>query len=107
MRLFFDIEVNLSFIVILVRLAFSRFLIQKLVDRGFIWSLLLIVFMALIIISSSTLTAVKPSVESMETLKSDSHLPKKLFYLLQSKPFKNDEKSFLFHIKSAFHSQDI
>ena len=32
-------------------------------------------------------------------LKSDSHLPKQLFYLLLSKPFKNDEKSFLVHLK--------
>ena len=30
-----------------------------------------------------------------------------LFYLLQSKPFKNDEKCFLFHLKSSFCSQDI
>ena len=41
-------------------------------------------------------------------LKSDSHLPKKnLFYLLQCKPFKNDEKCFLFHLKISFRSQDI
>ena len=39
-------------------------------------------------------------------LKSESHL-KKLFYLLQWKPFKNDEKWFLFHLKSSFRSQDI
>ena len=32
---------------------------------------------------------------------------KKLFYLLHWKPFKNDEKCFLFHIKSYFRSQDI
>ena len=39
--------------------------------------------------------------------KSESHLPEKLFYLLQWKPFKNDEKRFLFHLNSSFHSQDI
>ena len=32
---------------------------------------------------------------------------KKLFYLIQWKPFKNDEKCFLFHPKSSFRSQDI
>ena len=32
---------------------------------------------------------------------------KNLFYRLQWKPFKNDEKSFLFHLKSSFRSQDI
>ena len=41
-------------------------------------------------------------------LKSDSHLPKKFrFYLLQWKPFKNDEKCFLFHLKNSFRSKDI
>ena len=41
-------------------------------------------------------------------LKSDSHLPKKyLCYLFEWKPFKNDEKCFLFHLKSSFRSQDI
>ena len=34
-----------------------------------------------------------------ETLNSDSHLPKKLFYFLQWKPFKM--------LKNAFRSQDI
>ena len=29
------------------------------------------------------------------------------FYLLQWKPFKNDEKCFLFHLKNSFRSQDI
>ena len=29
------------------------------------------------------------------------------FYLLQWQPFKIDEKCFLFHLKSSFHSQDI
>ena len=32
---------------------------------------------------------------------------KNLCYLLDWKPFKNDEKCFLFHIKSSFRSQDI
>ena len=37
----------------------------------------------------------------------DSHFSKKkLFYLLQWKPFKNDEKCILFHVKSSSHSQD-
>ena len=36
-----------------------------------------------------------------------SHLPEKLFYLLQLNPFKNDEKYVLFHLKSSFRSQDI
>ena len=40
------------------------------------------------------------------TLKLDSHLSK-LFYLLQQKPFKNDEKFVLFNLKSSFRSQDI
>ena len=40
-------------------------------------------------------------------LKSDSHLPKKLFCLAQWKPFKNNEKCFLLHLKSPFRSQDI
>ena len=29
------------------------------------------------------------------------------FYLLQRKPIKNDENSFLFHLKSSFRSQDL
>ena len=32
---------------------------------------------------------------------------KYLCYLLDSKPFKYDEKCFLFHLKSSFRSQDI
>ena len=32
---------------------------------------------------------------------------KSCFYLLQWKPFKNDEKCFLFHAKSFFRSKDI
>ena len=32
---------------------------------------------------------------------------KKLSYLLHWKPFKNDKKCFLFHLKSSFSSQDI
>ena len=39
-------------------------------------------------------------------LKSGSHVPKKLFYQLQRKPFKIDEKWFLFHLKIFFHYQD-
>ena len=39
-------------------------------------------------------------------LQSDSHFKKKSFYLLQWKPFKNNETCFLFHLKSSFHSQD-
>ena len=41
------------------------------------------------------------------TLKSNSHLQKKLSYLLYRKSFENDEKCFLFHLKSSFCSQDI
>ena len=40
-------------------------------------------------------------------LKSDLHLSKKLCYLLDWKPFKNDEKCFLFCLKSSFRSQGI
>ena len=40
-------------------------------------------------------------------LKSYSHLPKKMCYLLHWKPFKIDEKYFLFHLKSSFRSQNI
>ena len=32
---------------------------------------------------------------------------KKLFYLLQWKPFKNDENCFIFRLKSFFRSHDI
>ena len=32
---------------------------------------------------------------------------KNLFYLLQSRPFKNDEKCFLFRLESSFGCQDI
>ena len=38
-------------------------------------------------------------------LKADSHLSKKLCYLLYWKPFKDDEICFLFHLKSSFRSQ--
>ena len=44
---------------------------------------------------------------TLNKLKLDSHLPKKMLYLLQWKLFKNDEKSFLLHFKSFFRSQDI
>ena len=42
-------------------------------------------------------------------LKSDSHLPKKFCYLLDSKPLKNDQKYFWWikNLKSSFRSQDI
>ena len=40
-------------------------------------------------------------------LKSDSHLPKKLHYLLHWKPSKNNEECFLFHFKNVLCSQDI
>ena len=40
-------------------------------------------------------------------LKSDSHPPKNCFYLLQWKPFKNNAKYFLFHVKCSFRSWDI
>ena len=43
----------------------------------------------------------------ISSLKSDSHLPKNLCCLLDWKPFRNDEKCFLFHLKSFFCSQDI
>ena len=39
-------------------------------------------------------------------LNSDSHLPKTIV-LFASLPFKNDEKYFLFHLKSSFCSEDI
>ena len=42
-----------------------------------------------------------------KSLKSDSHLPKNPFNLRQWKPFKNDEKWFLFHLKSSPPPQDI
>ena len=43
-----------------------------------------------------------------QSLRSDSLIfLKKLFYLLQWKPFKNDERCFLFHLKSSILSQDI
>ena len=46
--------------------------------------------------------------ETQNDLKSDSQLPKNfLFYLLHRKPFKNDEKCFLFHLTSSFGSQDV
>ena len=37
-----------------------------------------------------------------QSKKLDSHLSKKLVYLLQWKTFKNDEKCFLFYVKSSF-----
>ena len=40
-------------------------------------------------------------------LKSDSHFTKGPFYLIQRKPFKIDEKYFLFQLKSYSRSYDI
>ena len=48
-----------------------------------------------------------PDVLTLFLLKSDSYLQKKFVLLLDWKSFKNDEKWFLFHLKSSFHSQDI
>ena len=42
-----------------------------------------------------------------DILKSGSHLLKKTFFLLRWKPFKYDEKCFLFHLKSSFPFRDI
>ena len=44
---------------------------------------------------------------SLLILNSDSHLSKRLCYLLDWKPLKNDEKCILFCLKSYFRSQDI
>ena len=41
------------------------------------------------------------------TLNSESHLPKKFVLLAWLKALKNDEKCFLFPLKSSFRSQDI
>ena len=46
-------------------------------------------------------------IKGAKSLKSGSYLPKKLFYMLQRNPFKNDEKCFLFRIETSFRSQDI
>ena len=40
-------------------------------------------------------------------LKSDSHLPKEIVLFASLNAFKNDERYVLFHLKSAFRSQDI
>ena len=45
--------------------------------------------------------------EGEEALKSGFHLPKKFVFLLHLKPFQNDTKCLLFHLKSSFGSQDI
>ena len=42
-----------------------------------------------------------------KNLKSDSHFPKKIVLFASWKPFKIDEKCFLFHLRSSFRSQDI
>ena len=38
----------------------------------------------------------------MSNFKSNSHLPKICFYLIQWKPFKNDENAFYFMLKAPF-----
>ena len=48
----------------------------------------------------TTKTTVTTKIQS--ELKLGFHLPKKLFYLVQSNPFKNHEKCFLFHCKCFF-----
>ena len=40
-------------------------------------------------------------------LKSGSYLPKNFCHLIHWKPFTNDEKCFVFHLKSSFRCQDI
>ena len=42
----------------------------------------------------------------LSRLRSDPHLPKKIF-LLERKPFKDDRKCFLFHLIISLCSQDI
>ena len=66
MRLSFDMKVSLSFIVIFVRLAFSRVFVQKHVDRGFIWSFRVFPDINYFIVKRPT--AVKCSIRSMEFL---------------------------------------
>ena len=69
-------------------------------------------FLGLKFLYSSILTIIISYIIStisiiLTKLKSDSHLPKKLCQLLDWKPFKNDNKFFLFHLKSFFLSQYI
>ena len=45
--------------------------------------------------------------KSCTELKSGSHPPKICFCLLQWKPFKNDKKCFLFHVKCSFYLWNI
>ena len=48
------------------------------------------------------------SLKPKEALKVRLSPSKKIsFYLLRCNPFKNDEKCFLFQLKSSFRSQDI
>ena len=56
---------------------------------------------------SSMLDAIFSPDATKNSLKSDSHLPKNLHYLLQRKPFKNDEKSFLFYLENSLYSSDV
>ena len=45
--------------------------------------------------------------QTPEDLKANYHLPKKLFYLVQLKTFKNDEICLFLHPESSFLSKDI
>ena len=47
------------------------------------------------------------SLRIMQVLKSDPELPKICFCLLHWKPFKSDEKIFIFHVESSFLSWEI
>ena len=50
---------------------------------------------------------IKISENTTSHLKSDYHIPNKLFYLFQWNPFKNDQKCSLFHLTSSLRSQHI
>ena len=56
-------------------------------------------------IQSSDITIKETSTGKL--LKSGSHFSKKIVLYFSLKPFKNDKKCFLFHLKNSFHSQDI
>ena len=64
------------------------------------------VFLHIYVILHDMLKCNKNIHKSLE-LKSDSNIPKEFCYLLHWKPFKNDEKCFLSHLKSSSCSQDI
>ena len=55
----------------------------------------------------NTLTLKQVFCKTKTLLKVGLSPSKNYFYLLQWKPFKNNEKLFLFHLKSSFRSQDI